>query len=303
LHYLAVMTKALVLSGGGAVGIAWEIGVAAGLARRGVDVREADFIVGTSAGSAVGAQLALGRDLEELVSRQRRTGPTAAPLSADSSAGGQSSEQMAKLIAVMAQAMAGDGPPEARRAAIGRFAFAADALPEDQFVAAFRYLKGEPWPARFACPAVDAVSGEVAVWDIGSGVELDRAVASSCALPGLFAPITINDRRYIDGGFRSGTNADLASGHDRVLIISLLAAVTAASGQDARLGPAGQLDSEIAALADSGSVVELIEADQAGAQAMGANLMDRAAIPAAVDEGVRQGESAARRLRELWSGG
>jgi predicted acylesterase/phospholipase RssA len=53
------MTKALVLSGGGAVGIAWEIGVAAGLARGGVDLREADFITGTSAGSAVGARLAL----------------------------------------------------------------------------------------------------------------------------------------------------------------------------------------------------------------------------------------------------
>src|SRR5215469_359270 len=72
LYYFALVTKALVLSGGGSVGIAWEIGVAAGLARAGVDVRDADFITGTSAGSAVGAQLALHRDLGELVSRQRQ---------------------------------------------------------------------------------------------------------------------------------------------------------------------------------------------------------------------------------------
>lgn len=296
------MTKALVLSGGGSVGIAWEIGVAAGLARTGVDVRDADFIVGTSAGSAVGAQLALGRDLEGLVSRQRRIGRTFAPASAGSGAGGPSGEQMAKLFGVIAQAMAGDASAEARRAAIGRFALEADALPEDQFVAGFRYLKGEPWPARFACPAVDALSGEVAVWAIGAGVELDRAVASSCAVPGLFAPVTINGRRYIDGGFRSGTNADLAHGHDRVLIVSLLGAVAAASGQDTRLAPAGQLDSEVAALTESGSAVQVIAADEASAQAMGVNLMDRAAIPAAVDEGIRQGESEARRLRDLWSG-
>ena len=296
------MTKALVLSGGGAVGIAWEIGVAAGLARGGVDVRDADFIVGTSAGSAVGAQLALGRDFEGLVSRQRRRGRTSAPESAGSSAGGTNVEQMQQLFAVIAQAMAGDGPAEVRRAAIGRFALTADALPEDQFVAAFRYLKGEPWPARFACPAVDALSGEVAVWDIRAGVELDRAVASSCAVPGLFAPITINGRRYIDGGFRSGTNADLASGHDRVLIITLLGAVAAAGGQDARFSPAAQLESEMAALTESGSVVQVIAADRAGARAIGVNLMDQAAIPAAVDEGIRQGESEARRLRELWSG-
>jgi NTE family protein len=293
------MTKALVLSGGGSVGIAWEIGVTAGLARAGVDVRDADFITGTSAGSAVGAQLALGWEFEELVRRQREIGRIS-PAGSTARNGGPSGEQMAKLFTLIARTMAGEGPAEARRAAVGQFALAADALPDEVFVAAFRYLKGKPWPAHFACPAVDAVSGEFAVWDVQAGVELDRAVASSCAVPGLFAPITIKGRRYIDGGFRSGTNADLASGHDRVLIISLLAGV-GATGDDARITPAGQLDSEIAALTESGSVVELIEADEAGAQAMGLNLMDRSAIPAAVAEGLRQGEAEASRLREFWS--
>jgi NTE family protein len=295
------MTKALVLSGGGSVGIAWEI-VAAGLARGGIDVRDADFITGTSAGSAVGAQLALRRDLEELVGRQREIGRRASG-SPGSNVSGSSSERMAELFAVVTQAMAAGGPAEAGRAAIGRFALAADSLPEDQFVAAFRYLKGEPWPAQFACTAVDAVSGESAVWDAQAGVELDRAVASSCAVPGLFAPITIKGRRYIDGGFRSGTNADLASGHGRVLVVSVLGAVAAAAAQNMRITPAGQLDNEIEALTEGGSVVELIEADQDSARAIGVNLMDPSRIPAAVDEGIRQGESAASRLREFWSSG
>lgn len=291
------------LSGGGSVGIAWEIGVAAGLARGGVDVREADFIVGTSAGSAVGAQLALGRDLEELVSRQRQIGAAAQTASSGGSAGGPGGEQMAKLFAVLAQAMASDEPAEVRRATIGQFALTADALPEEQFVASFRYLKGEPWPARFACTAVDALSGEFAVWDDQAGVAVDRAVASSCAVPGLFEPITINGQRYMDGGMRSGTNADLARGHDRVLIISVLGAVAARATQVARLARAGQFDSEMAALTDSGSVVAVIEADEAGAQAMGLNLMDRSVIPAAVAHGLRQGESEAGRLGDFWSGG
>lgn len=302
-YYFALVTKALVLSGGGSVGIAWEIGVSAGLARAGVDVRDADFITGTSAGSAVGAQLALHRDLDDLVSRQRQIGSTAAQGSSGNRAGGPGGEQMAKLFAVMAQAMRAEGPAEARRAAIGRFALDADALPEERFVASFRYLNGEPWPTRFTCTAVDALSGEFTVWDAQAGVELDRAVASSCAVPGLFAPITINGRRYIDGGMRSGTNADLARGHDQVLIISLLGVVAAASSQNTRFTPAGQLDSEIAALTESGSAVEVLNADEAGSRAMGINLMDRSAIPAAVDEGIRQGESAASRLREFWSGG
>ncbi len=298
------MTKALVLSGGGSVGIAWEIGVAAGLARGGVDVRDADFIVGTSAGSAVGAQLALRRDLEELVSRQRQIGATAQQTasSVSSSAAGPSGEHMAKLFAVMAEAMAAEGPPEARRAAIGQFALAADALPEEQFVASFRYLKGESWPAGFACTAVDAGSGEFAVWDAQAAVELDRAISSSCAVPGLFEPITMKGRRYMDGGMRSGTNADLATGHDHVLIISVLGAVGARGTQLARLARVNQFDGEIAALTEGGSIVTMIEADEAGAQAMGLNLMDRSAIPAAVTEGLRQGESEASRLRGFWSG-
>jgi hypothetical protein len=102
---------------------------------------------------------------------------------------------------------------------------------------------------------------------------------------------------------RSGTNADLARGHDRVLIISLLGAVGArAAAQDSRFTPAGQLDGEIAALTESGSVVEVIEVDEAGAQTMGLNLMDRSVIPAAVGEGIRQGESEAGRMRKFWSG-
>ena len=296
------MTKALVLSGGGSVGIAWEIGVAAGLARRGIDLRDADFITGTSAGSAVGAQLALGWDLEELVSRQRMIGRTAASSSSGSSGGGPSGQQMTELFAVMTVASAMSGPPEERRAAIGRFALSADALPEDQFVASFRYLKGASWPDRYTCTAVDAVSGEFAVWDADAGVELDRAVASSCAVPGLFAPITIKGRRYIDGGMRSGTNADLATGHDRVLIISVLGAIGATGAQESRSVRDGQLESEIAILTESGAAVEVIAVDEAGVRVIGVNLMDRSLIPAAVAEGIRQGESEANRLRDFWSG-
>jgi NTE family protein len=291
------MTKALVLSGGGSVGIAWEIGVAVGLARRGVDLRTADFIVGTSAGSAVGAQLALTRDLDHLAGRYHTAGRRATETTARS--GAPSNQQMARLLELVEATMTGEGPAELRRAAVGKFALEADAMPEDAFVAAFRYLKGEPWPARFACPAVDALSGDFVVWDSRAGVDLDRAVASSCAVPGLFAPITIRGRRYIDGGFRSATNADLAAGHDRVLIVSVLSPARAAGRVDS--GLSRQLDDEVAALTASGSVVAVLAVDDAGAQVMGGNLMDPSAGRRAVDEGNRQGEAEADRLAEFWS--
>jgi hypothetical protein len=56
-------------------------------------------------------------------------------------------------------------------------------------------------------------------------------------------------------------------------------------------------------LTDSGSLIEVIEADEAAAEMMGLNLMDRSVIPAAVGEGIRQGEAAASRVLEFWSGG
>src|SRR5690349_2504343 len=59
--------RALVLGGGGPVGVGWEVGLMAGLAESGVRLADANFIVGTSAGSIAGAKLAGGADLSELL--------------------------------------------------------------------------------------------------------------------------------------------------------------------------------------------------------------------------------------------
>jgi NTE family protein len=294
------MSKALVLSGGGSVGIAWQTGLAAGLARRGVDLTEAGFILGTSAGSAVGAQLALGSDLEERVARYREV--AAGPGPAETAVGGSgesTATRMARFMKLMADTM--DAEPEERRATIGRFALEADALAEDQFVAAFRYLKGEPWPERYACTAVDAENGEFKVWDDAAHVELDRAVASSCAVPGLFSPITIDGRRYMDGGMRSGTNADLAVGHDAVLVISLMTANRLPAG-DPRVTRLFQtMENESAVLTDAGAQVKVVGPDPGASEVMGMNLMDGSIAPAAAFEGVRQGEAIAGDLAKFWA--
>ena len=68
-------TRALVLGGGGVAGVAWELGILRGLHDTGVDVRGADVIIGTSAGSVVGAQIASGTDLESLIGNCYRTEP------------------------------------------------------------------------------------------------------------------------------------------------------------------------------------------------------------------------------------
>ena len=62
------------------------------------------------------------------------------------------------------------------------------------------------------------------MWNKEAGVGVKWAVASSCAVPGVFPPITIKGRRYVDGGMRSPTNADLAKGYDAVIAVSVTGA-------------------------------------------------------------------------------
>lgn len=286
------MTKALVLSGGGVVGMAWEAGLVAGLVRGGVDGREADLVVGTSAGSAVGAVVALGGDVEGFAEAQRGSPEPGGAL--------LSTGQMAGIMDRVGEILTGEGTDDERRAAVGSLALESPALPEDLFVGLFEFLGGLTVPERFACTAIDAASGAFVVWDAASGAGLDRAVASSCAVPGVFEPVTIEGRRYYDGGFRSATNADLAVGYDRVLIVSLADRLAPAGISERAISPA-HLEHEVAALVAAGAEVEVVTADEGGAAAIGTNLMDDSASAAAVGEGVRQGEAVAARLRRFWA--
>ena len=299
------MSKAIVLSGGGSVGIAWQSGIAAGLAAQGVDLSSADFIVGTSAGSAVGAQIALGRDMTEAVGRfSRPDASRSAPPTARRRPGAQATpERLQKLMEIMARAMAPGGNPEEGRAAIGRFALEAETPPEERFIEGFRYLAGEGWPRGFTCTAVDAESGAFVSWDESARVDLAAAVASSCAVPGLFPPITIKGRRYIDGGMRSGTNADLAKGHDKVLVLTLMGGRRGPAGDPAAAERMARFrrgaDAELSLLRESGSSVETLGPDAEAAAIMGMDLMNPALASDAAQAGRRQGRAEAEPTPQL----
>ena len=100
---------------------------------------------------------------------------------------------------------------------------------------------------------------------------------------------------------RSGTNADLAVGHDSVLIVTLMTRERMAGAADDRLARLFQtMDGEQKALADSGANVEIVGPDEGAAKVMGLNLMDAAVGPAAAAEGLRQGEAIAERIGRFW---
>jgi NTE family protein len=294
------MTRALVLGGGGPVGIAWEAGLLAGLAESGVDLAAADFIVGTSAGSFVGSQVAGGRAAkaiaEAILAEANR--PRPAP-----SGGGErpAAPNLALLFQKMQEAASGEREPAAVRREIGAFALEAKTIDEATFIASFgRSLSegGSGWPPSFACTAVDAETGEFVVWKADSGVGLAQGVASSCSVPGVYPPITINGRRYIDGGMRSATNADLAAGHDVVVVVS----VRTANGDPVMAERMRRpLEAELARLMAAGAKVEQIVPDEPSLAAFGVNLMDPRVRPAACQSGLEQGRALAASLAGFWA--
>jgi NTE family protein len=302
-EHAAMAERALVLGGGGPVGIAWESGLLAGLAEAGADFADADFILGTSAGSFVGARLATGV----------RPGALAEAQIAQHPQGGDRTERAAGaaaprppdltvLLRKMMEAASGQRPAEEVRAEIGAWALEANTITEDQFIASFGRSFAESehaWPAGFACTAVDAATGAFRVWNEDSGVDLRRAVASSCSVPGIYPPITIGGRRYIDGGMRSSVSADLAAGHRRVLVIAVRVA-SEAGGYAERLR--AQLDRELDAVRAGGGVVELVTPDEASVEAFGPNLMDARRRPLAAEAGLAQGRGQGARLAKFWKG-
>jgi NTE family protein len=277
---------ALVLGGGGITGIAWEIGVLAGLAEAGTDLSGADLVVGTSAGSVVGAQVTGGEQLEAMYERQL------APASG---------EKMARLNrATLAQfgwaMLRSRGRDVEFRRRIGALALAAERAgltpPEQERLDVIgARLGGKQWPERdLVVTAVDAQTGEFRTFDRDSGVPLLHAVAASCAVPGVYPPVTIDGRRYVDGGMRSSANADLAQGYDRLVV---LAPITRG------FGPMASVDAQVTGMV---SRVAVVSPDAAGRAAIGRNVLDPAARAPSAKAGRSQAASVAERIAEVWNG-
>ena len=146
-------------------------------------------------------------------------------------------------------------------------------------------LPSREWPVTpTKLTAVDCVSGELVVFDASSGVSLVEAVASSSAVPGIWPPVTIGGRRYMDGGVRSSDNADLAAGFARITVISPL-------GLESPLPTPLPLRDVLASLKDGGATVTLLSPDAASVAAIGTNALDPATRLPAATAGRAQGRA------------
>jgi NTE family protein len=280
--------RALVLGGGGVAGIAWTTGLLFGLNEQGVDLRIAELTVGTSAGSAVAAQLGSGLSLKNLFDRQ--VDPA------------QQTRELAPsvhLFGLFERALltANSLPDRADHIRhIGRWALEAPTVTEAErrSVVAER-LPSHAWPdSMLLIVAVDTETGETKIFDRLSGTSLVDAVSASCAVPGIWPPVTIDGHRYMDGGARSSDNADLALGYARTVIVSPMGT--------ARPEITGEsLEQQVETLKSGGGKTYLVEPDEASKSAIGLNPLAPQTRTPAAKAGRSQGHAIAEDVARFWT--
>lgn len=270
------MTRALVLGGGGVTGIAWEAGVLDALADSGVDVASAELVIGTSAGSIVGALLA-GGHLDAAGLATTLVGGLRGIGTADLRAlGGLAAGQFTR-----------DREAQVRR--FGRSRHVSSGLTEDEFVErAAGHLVGQPWPARLVVTAVDAASGRPVAFDASCGFDLGRVVAASCAVPGVFPAVHLGGVPHLDGGVHTPANAHLAATADRIIALAPFH----------RTHPHRRPDTQLAQL-DARWL--LLHPDAPSQRALGRDPLSETRKWAARDAGRRQGAAVAERARRVWN--
>lgn len=273
--------RALVLSGGGPAGAAWMLGLIQALGRGGVDLGEAELIVGTSAGARTAAQLATGV-LDATVDLHRRG--EAPQITAPAT--------LADFVAASMRIImeASDQHEATRRIAN------LEPLGQQLVLGAERKrvlaaeLPQSAWPEkRLAITAVDADSGNRVVFGADSGVTLVDALTASSALPGVYELVTIDGRRYADGGVHSLFNVDLAARHDTVVVLCPLPLNEYLQGH---------LDAEVASLDEA--TVQVIVPDAESAAAIGPNPLSPETGRAALDAGAAQAEREIPALQQVW---
>jgi len=295
------MRVGLVLGAGGVFGGAWLTGGLEALAREtGWDPASADYVVGTSAGSMIGALCASGVPPWFMVAHS--AGET---FEGVNDAGGRPSaeaDRSAGAVFKLERALPPIGPGSIHLAlrSLARphrhtpAALVAGWLPRGvistkSLEQTIRRVVPSGWSEHpnLWVVACDYASGRRVPFGRDGAPEADvaQAVAASCAIPGFYYPVTIGGRRYVDGGLYSNSNLDLLRAEELDLVICLnptsslypmrawnpgerLAAI-------ARRDSGRRLGSEAKKLRAAGTRVVLIQPTGKDLEVMGSNLMSR----------------------------
>lgn len=303
---------ALVLAGAGAAGNAWQLGLIAGLAERGVDLTRADLVVGTSAGATVAAQITSGIRPAELFAAilHEPPRPTGVVLPSDRGRGHLSGPDYLEWSDAIIRS-AHDADDLRRRFAAAALArdpaveptvepgggAAATPVPNRWRDIVASRLPADRWPEqRVLITAVDARTGDPVVFDRDSGVELVDAVAASTS-NGFGGAYRIGENRYLNGGYRRSSNADLAAGYRRVLVLDPFSG-RSRTPREWGLDLATQVDE----LRAGGSAVETVFPDARSGNVFDSGALDPSTRLPAAKGGHEQGRDLADHLAPFWRG-
>ncbi|EHI98165.1 hypothetical protein CDLVIII_1472 [Clostridium sp. DL-VIII] len=272
--------------GGGSMGIGWETGYLTGLADGGIDTRFADLIVGTSAGSQVGAVIASRiswNDIWEKLINLKYQSQKESP-----------SGNLGSLFEKYDEIATSSKTPKEWIDRMGKLAIESNTMAESEQLSRIRNTIGDcQWAEALRIVAVDLVTSQRVVWGSNSSIELIKAASASSSLPGVWPPTTICSRKYLDGGVHSMENADIAEGASKVLILSVGLPVQTPF----------KLEDQIQSLQKSGSEVELVKPDKKiyeELQQLGGNPVDPRIRPVIAACGREQGYEDAKRIAKFW---
>lgn len=284
--------RGLCLGGGGLFFVAWQAAYLHQLSVHGIRFETSERVVGTSAGSIVASSLVSGR-LNRLHSEIALLARLPALVGALAPASELAPSQQ-RALDLFIKATDGDLPTLQE---IGHAALAAVTPKPEAMRRNIALVVGQ---GRFPSDAlqitcVDAYTGERCVVTRGAGTSMARAIAASSAVPGVFAPQPIDDRRCMDGGVSgTGTHLDLLAGAKRVLILAL------ADGSDMTEGmmtshPGGGRQ-ELEDLEQSGTSVVLRTPTEVDLEM----LMAPSSVPKALAMGTRQASADVGLLSTFW---
>jgi NTE family protein len=293
----------LVLGAGGVLGEAWMMGVLAGIEDgTGFDLRDCDYYVGTSAGSIVAAHLIAGqspRRPSTVQSEEIEVADGARPVEGLAAAGLAAARRMGAValaagatFAPLALGLAAPGGAVARSLLLRRLPRPTDTLSDLR-----RSIDrlGPRFDGRLRIAAVDKRSGRRIMFGRPGAprASVAEAVAASCCVPWLFAPVTIGGREYVDGGVWSPTNLDAApAGRDtHVLCLSPTANIPGSNGVLAVVRGVARtaVSVESLVLRRRGAALALLAPNAECAEVMGTNFMDREPRGRVLAAGYRQG--------------
>ncbi|WP_134732609.1 patatin-like phospholipase family protein [Amycolatopsis nivea] len=278
--------RALVLGCGGTLGFAWTAAALAAVEDQlGWDARDADVLVGTSAGAEMAAFLASGIGVGEIM---------AALLGepADDRVVHHLAQHPGKLPPLPTPVWPGLGLAAAGlRGRVDLLAGLAGALPRGRGDAGWlrdlgtALANADGWVdhPRTWLVGADLRTGERVAFGNSQRTQLGTAIAASWAIPGWFPPVAVNGRRYVDGGTVSPTSADLVipAGVEEVVLIPPMSTSGGVPGRGfarverlARRAMTRRVDAEVKQLRAAGIRVLRIEPGPAELDVMGPNFMD-----------------------------